>query len=428
MHRALSLLLLVFSLLLTSGAAPRAQTLEAEGARLLALGEAEAATEVLSEAAESDQLSPRGYRLLGQAYSQTLREQRAVASYQRADTSRVEVLVLLARSLTTLGRTQDATTAYERALAIDSLHVPAADGLAQLLRPARPREAVHLYDRLVRANTLNPVLRVRLADALWAARDTAGTLRQLTRAYALDRDAEQTAVRLAEVQLEADSIRDARRTLARAITRYPESLALWRIRGRLELSRNNVAPAIHAYEHAVALSDSAAIDLRDLGIAHYWSTDIADIEAALQYLTMSLAQMPKDAYALQYAGLAQRTLGNFTAADSLLSASAERLGRGRIASVYEALGEVKARRGNFEDAVRMLRAARVLSPQSPSVLLNLAGALEGLDGGDEEALAAYRLYLEKFPAAGPNVRGLVNDRIWRVEDRLGLHDDSGVDG
>jgi tetratricopeptide (TPR) repeat protein len=384
------------------------------GEALLDLGEIDAATGPLQEAAGSPAHAACALAALGRAARDRGDAARSLELYQRALEAQPGADLLhhsIAAAHRNLGDEAQARAALERAGANPpSFPDPVAESLEELrttsgalllrgsraLASERPREAVEHYRRAVAADPEDAEARRTLALALRATGDLDGALAELEQAARLDPESHVVAFDLGNLQL----ARGAHQAAADAFTR---SLAL---RADSVPARFNLANAqllLGRAEDALANLERVLELDPDHQRARYQAamakSRLDRAEEAMRDLEAMLVATP--GYAPSLLGLAElRRQGGDLAGARAAYEEVEQRG-GDVSSRVDArigLATIAVQEGRVDAAIDHLRAAVTLAPERDDVREELARALEG-SGRYLEAAAERRALVELRPDA-----------------------------
>ena len=333
-----------------------------------------------------------GYYLLGRAYQELLRHDRAADTFHHADTADARVLIAWGHSLDRLGRTPDALARYEQAYRQDSTDARAAMPLARLYAEAdRWSKVKTIFTRLLEGDPNNPFLRAQLGNAYRALDSTDAAIVHYERAHRLDPQSIEVPLNLSGVYLATGKLIAARRVMERALERHPRHPALWRRRGKVAQEEEMHDVAVEAFQNALAYGDSTAAAFRDLGMAFYLN---GDYEHAAAPLRTSFRADSAHAATAFYLGVTKQQLGRHDAALRYLSAATVLYGKSKLAEVYVQLAETRRSRDEYPEAVRADRLALRLNPEKTDVLFHLATLYDEYYADPATALAHYKLFLQ----------------------------------
>ncbi|MEM1054466.1 MAG: tetratricopeptide repeat protein [Bacteroidota bacterium] len=408
MLRALSL-----SLFLAAGAVAQAPLDRARA--LYASGDTPGALAMLID---SGDLGPEAALLAARLSLDLGRPLDAVEVLAGIDTTDAPAQLLLGRSLEALGDFRAAEAAYARSVRADSSEA-ATSALAALVVRRSPAEAIPLYIALVARDSMNPASLGALGRALAQTDSSHLAVPVLRRAFRLYPRDEATALALARVY-RGTAMLPAH--LDEALRALPASAPLWRLDGADRMRRGMLGRAVDAYRTVIALDDSTASNLRDLGIALFYDGQTAE---ALTVLRQSIARDSADATALRVGGFAAHAEGETKEALDLLDAAAEALGRRALSDLAEETARVFITAQQDEEAFRQIDLAEALTPERATVILNRA-MLQQQVGRLALALASFREFVERagpeaaqyVPLAESRIVILENIERQRVEDDL----------
>ena len=381
-----------------------------EAQMLFARGDYQTAIALLDSAAA---LPPDGYYLLGRAYQELLRHDRAADAFRRADTADVRVLAAWGHSLDRLGRTPDALACYEQAYRRDSTDARAAMPLARLYAEAdRWSEVKAIFTRLLDSDPENPFLHAQLGKAYRALDSTDAAIVHYERAHRLDPQSIEVPLSLSGVYIATGKLIAARRVMERALERHPRHPALWRRRGKVAQEEEMYDVAVEAFQNALAYGDSTAAAFRDLGMAFYLG---GDYEHAAAPLRRSYQADSTHAATAFYLGVTEQQLGRHEAALHCLSAATVLYGKDKLAEVYVQLAETHRNREDYSEAVGADRLALRLNPEKTDVLFHLATLYDEYYADPATALVHYKLFL-RTGSAYPLRQAWAARRVKEIEE------------
>lgn len=289
-------------------------------------------------------------------------------------------LYLLAQAYQQRGETDEAVTAAQRALAVESGHRPSLTLLAAIYRERYDYAALATLlsridtDEATRPGS-SPIDTVRLLADLGIARqqrgDNAGAVRAYERAQRLLPESAGVAAALAQAHLQARQYDLAQRVAQRARERAPNDIGLIRVEAMAGVRAGRIAPAVAAAEAALA----ALRDMPEGALA------LADIyqeakrhDAAIALLTGLTAKAPEDDELAFRLAAAYETAGRV--------ADAERVFRALVArdplhaNALNYLGYMLANRGlRLTEALSLIDRALVAEPGNPAFLDSRGWAL-----------------------------------------------------
>jgi tetratricopeptide (TPR) repeat protein len=277
--------------------------------------------------------------------------------------------VNLGNALQACGRSDDAATAYRRALALDPASAHAHSNLGNVQQALGDHAgAVESYQAALRLEPGHPQAHYNLGTAL----------------AALDRPEDAIAAYRAALRVRPD---------------YAE--ALNNLAGLLQ-GLDRVDEAIEAYQSALAVTPDAPHLLVNLGTA---LRQAGRLDAAITHYERALARAPNDAEAhynlanaLLEKGQATRAEAGYARAAALRPGYAE--AHYNLANLLKARGEAAAAIGHLRDAV----AAR---PDMRDALFNLANLLQD-DGQLDAAVETWRRLLALAPDHAEALVSLAN--------------------
>ena len=392
----------------------RARLLFADGAYAEAAG--------LLEATPETALRPEGARLLGRAYQQLLQHDRAATVFARADTSDADVLADWARSLEALGRLSQAEARYRAAFRRDSTDRAVAASLARLLADrGRYEEVARIYDGLVALDPDNSYLRARLGSAYARLLMPDSAIVHYEIAHALDPENVQVVLALTKVYYDQEFYLSARRVVDRALDHQPRAPELWRRSGEIALREENYERAEDGFRQAAFYGDSAAVDLRNLGVSRYFR---GRHEEAREALETSWEKEKLDAMTALYLGLAHKELDAYDEAVTFLDEAADLGGRSFVADVYSHIAATYDVRKQYDAAIRDYRLARSLDPTRPELLFHLAALYDAYYADKQAVREAYERFLAAVAeGALPQMESYARQRV--LELREGQFFDEG---
>jgi tetratricopeptide (TPR) repeat protein len=167
--------------------------------------------------------------------------------------------------------------------------------------------------------------------------------------------------------LEGGDLNKALKHCDKAIELNPKIARTWVLRGRVMLERNDLQACADSLERATTLDDTF-VD------AHYFkgllAERISNKADALKHYGRAAELDPNNAqYALATAEMMIDT-NEIDAAEQYLLARQERFRH--TPGVHQALGHIQALRGNSDKAEEYLTQARILAPEEPELLEDLA--------------------------------------------------------
>ena len=416
MYRIRRLLCLITLIGLATTA--RAQTPDVLRAAQIQVAEgryADAAADL--EAVGLDVLSPQGAYLLGRCYQALLQHQRAVAAFERADTTDIAVLVDWGRSLERLGLPENAEARYRTAYRRDSTSQQVAVNFARLLadRGAWP-EVAAIYENLIEKDQLNSYLHAQLGAAYVKLDSTDRAIIHYERAHALNLRNIRVVLALTKVYYDIDYIMSAKRVLARALDERPRNAALWRRSGEVALKEEAYREAVEAYTNTLRYSpDSTAKDLSHLGVSHYLT---GNVEQALGFLQQSFDRDDEDELNAFYLGMAYQQLGQFDEALRYLNHAADLLGEGMLANIHARIGNTHEQADEQREAISAYRLALNLDAERVEVLFHLAGVYDAYYADKQMALEQFERFLAKVEENElPRMQEYAQQRVREIREK-----------
>ncbi len=411
------LILALFGLVLILPAlAQSAETLR-DVRTLFAEGDYGAVVARLETARAEAPLSPEGLRLLGLAYQTRMQHGRAIETLRLADTTDVRVHAALARSLEKLGRKREALEAYRTAYRMDSTRQSLAAALARLYAEAgRWPTARTLYERLVAHDPENGFLHARLAAAYRALDSTELAIIHYERARRLIPKSVTVYLNLSAVYVNSEHLISAWRVVDAGVAELPEEPELWRRRGEVALKREEYPEAQTSFEQALALGDSSALTLRNLGATHYLRNHLPEADSLL---TWAFATDSTDAMTAFYLGTVKQYEQEYEAALDYLHRAAELMGQEALADVHAQIAATYDQMDRDGDAIRAYRLTQSLAPDRPEVLFHLAALYDAYYADPSTALEQYETFLARAEEGKlPEMEAYARQRVREIRERL----------
>ncbi len=407
----------LFSLVLAFPAAAQpAETLR-EVRTLFAEGDYRAVVERLEAARAEAPLSPEGLRLLGLGYQARMQHERAVETLSLADTTDARVRAALARSYEKLGRRREALDAYRAAYRMDSTNQSLAAGLARLYADAGRWAPVRaLYERLVARDPENGFLHARLAAAYRALDSTDLAIIHYERARRLIPKSVTVYLNLSSVYFNSERLISAWRVVDAGVAELPEEPELWRRRGEVALKREEYPEAQTSFEKALALGDSSALTLRNLGATHYLRNHLPEADSVL---TWAFATDSTDAMTAFYLGMVKQYEQEYDAALDYLHRAAELMGQSALADVHAQIAATYDQMDRDAEAIRAYRLTQSLDPDRPEVLFHLAALYDAYYADLSTALKQYEAFLARVEEGKlPEMESYAQQRVREIRERL----------
>ncbi len=407
----------LLSLILACSAAAQPAATLREVRMLFAEGDYGAVVERLEAARAEAPLSPEGLRLLGLGYQARMQHGRAVEALSLADTTDVRVRAALARSLEKLGRKREALDAYRAAYRMDSTDQSLAAGLARLYAEAGRWTSVRaLYDRLVARDPENGFLHARLAAAYRALDSTDLAIIHYERARRLIPKSVTVYLNLSSVYFDSERLISAWRVVNAGVEALPEEPILWRRRGEVALKREEYPEAQTSFEKALALGDSSALTLRNLGATHYLRNRLPEADSVL---TWSFATDSTDAMTAFYLGMVKQYEQEYDAALDYLHRAAQLMGQSALADVHAQIAATYDQMDRDADAIRAYRLTQALDPDRPEVLFHLAALYDAYYADLSTALKQYEAFLAQVEEGKlPEMESYARQRVREIRERL----------
>ena len=226
-----------------------------------------------------------------------------------------------------------------------------------------------------------------------------------------------TALRLAGLYQQVDSVEAARRVLHQAAQHHPTNTRLWRQRGQLAFQAGRPDSAIAAYRRALHHGDSTAAALRGLGKGFYLTGRYAE---AFPHLQTAQAKDSTHAPTMFFLGVIHNSMGRPDSALHYLNRAADRFGRPTLANIYEQIADVHKQREAYADAIDANRTALALAPRKVAVLFHLATVYDTYYADPGPARTHYRLFLRRTdaaPSAHASMRAYAQYRLERLDER-----------
>ncbi len=395
----------------------RAQTPDALRAAQIQVAEGQYAAAAKSlEAVGLDALSRQGAHLLGRCYQAMLQHERALAAFERADTSTVTVLADWGRSLERLGLPEEAEARYRAAYRKDSTNQTVAASLARLLSDWTAwSEVAAIYERLVQEDQLNSYLHAQLGTAYARLDSTDRAIVHYERAHLLNPRNIKVALALTKVYYDIEYIMSARRVLARALDERPRHPALWRRSGEVAFKEEAYPDAVEAFGNVLRYSiDSTAADLSHLGVSLYLTNEFTE---ALDYLQQSYDRNDEDVLNTFYLGMAHQQLGQYEEALLYLGLAADLLGEGMLADIQARIGNTYEQTEQQPEAIRAYRLALNLDATRLEALFHLAALYDSYYADKKMALQQYERFLERIQEGQlPKMQQYAEQRVQEISE------------
>lgn len=376
------------------GSTTRAQTPNVlRGAQIQVAEGHYAAAATSLEAVGLDALSPQGAHLLGRCYQAMLQHERALAAFERADTSTVTVLADWGRSLERLGLPEEAEARYRAAYRKDSTNQTVAASLARLLSDRTAwDEVAAIYERLAAEDELNSYLHAQLGTAYARLDSTERAITHYERAHLLNPRNIKVVLALTKIYYDVEWIMSAKRVLARALDEQPRHPALWRRSGEIAFKEEAYPDAVEAFGNTLRYStDSTAADLSHLGVSLYLTNEFTE---ALDVLQQSFDRNDEDVMNTFYLGMAHQQLGQYEDALLYLGLAADLLGEGMLADIQARIGNTYEQTEQQPEAIRAYRLALNLDATRLEALFHLAALYDSYYADKKMALEQYERFLE----------------------------------
>lgn len=283
---------------------------------------------------------------------QVLAEQDAELRLDPGPRQRFELYIRSGRLLSRLGRSDEATSRFRRAIAEDPARVePRIFLVAELAAQGHYEEVIPEYREIVARAPGDAVLQANFAYALERIGDTQGAMDAYMRAGAMDPNLPQASFGLGRLLLSAGRPAEALAPLERAAALQPELAGSHALLGRAlrELGQND--RAIASYQRALAL-EPRLHGVR-IALSHLLAESGRPAEAE-QELRDALARRPSDPVLLNnlawmLATDPQPAAGDAEEAVALAERAVQLAGD---AEDYDTLAAALAASGRFEDAHR----------------------------------------------------------------------------
>lgn len=396
----------------------RAQTPDALRAAQIQVAEGRYADAAASlEPVGLDALSPQGAHLLGQCYQALLQHERAVAAFERADTSRVTVLVAWGRSLERLGLPDEAEARYRAAYRKDSTNQTVAARLGRLLADRDAwSDVATIYERLVENDQDNSYLHAQLGTAYAQIDSTERAITHFERAHALNPRNIRVVLALTRVYYDIEYTLSAKRVLARALDERPRHPALWRRSGEIALKEEAYRDAVEAFGNVLRYSaDSTALDLSHLGVALYLTNEF---DEALDYLQRSFDLDAEQVLNTFYLGMTYQQRGHYEEALLYLGRAADLLGEGMLANIQARIGNTYEQTEQQPEAIRAYRLALTLDASLLEALFHLASVYDSYYADKQMALEQYERFLEQVEEGQlPQMQQYAAQRVEEIREK-----------
>lgn len=344
-------------------------------------GDLEAAARDFRSAAQRDTTAPRPLEELGDVLYQRQRYADSVDAYDRSlrlddHSARLNFKLALARYRT--GDLDAALAALANVLRVDDA-MPDAHYLAGLCLRDKHKapEAERAFERAV---ALSPGLipaREELADLYRAAGRRADELDQLQALALLDRDHIERQVAVSLAHARAGHWDLAVLTLGTAIEQHPDEDGLYEALGEVWLTRPRddrtyLGKAREALERVASNTRATSAVLTLFGDALLQDGDAERAERALQEAT-GLTPVEPRAYLL-YSRAAEKQNHFEVARTALIRYGGLAFDDGNFAGRASHIAQLSLKLNDFDAAVNWLRMATLASPNSASMLAQLADA------------------------------------------------------
>ncbi len=346
-----------------------------EARTLIGEGSYATAIQVLLKAIESGEKSPEILHWLGVGYHSALQLEQAVAAFDEALAKRptIRTYLSLGRSLTSLGRGEDALGVYDKALQIDSTHQAVMIEKARLHAGLREfSQAARYYQKLIKRDSLNPYLLLQLADCYKGLGDADAAIVGYEQVRRIRNNQLRPYLELFSLYNARQAYLSSLRVLNDGLRAMPNNTILLKRSGDLYAIQEQYKEALAEYEAAFALKDTSLSLLRAKGIAHY---RLGQYEKAIPLLTKAVAASENaglDQVAAFYLGVSYQQLKRYNEAMGLWDKLYTELAKGLLPDVLNQMGKNYDSRNLSQKAKETYELAYKIDPANVDALFFLA--------------------------------------------------------
>jgi tetratricopeptide (TPR) repeat protein len=312
----------------------------------------------------------------------------------------------------------DATAAYQEALALDSTAHDVRWNLADLYRRQRKWSAAcRQYTALHGAGHDSGQLHTALGICNTNLGRLGRAIEHLEAAYSRQPGNVEVALRLSQLTEITQSPEYAASILQPAIEARPHAAPLWRRVGMLAFKQKRYTEAVSAFERTIAEGDTAAIVYQRLGISQVGAEQHA---AALPNLRRAYRRDTTSVVSAFYLGSAYRGVDSLALAARYYNRSIDVGTQGRVLDAFMQLASVEEERGHEPTAIRAYRTALRLQPERTDLYFYLAALYDGYYQDKSVAARYYEKYLASDAprSSVERLRSYASDRLRSLQSTL----------
>lgn len=314
---------------------------------------------LLTQLLKSHPDAGRAYPLLAQAYLSSDQPKSALAvlqSFQKAFPADPQGPFQVGLVLVQQNRTNEARAAFEQALKLQPAYLPAATKLIEQDLAARNTQPAlqRALDQVSRA-TNSPAARALLGEVYLALQDGKQAEVELRRAIQIDAGYREPYMLLARLYVGGKQLQAALDQLSDLLQRKPDDLGALMLSGVLNAEQKNYGKARDAYEKLLTVKPDFVAAINNL--AYLYSEHLRDLGKALDYGRKARRLLPSDPAVADTLGWILFRRGEYGEAVALLRESALRLSSApeiqyHLAMAYYMMAQEVQARSAFENALR----------------------------------------------------------------------------
>ena len=260
-----------------------------------------------------------------------------------------------------------------------------------LLDEGRFREAEGALRVYLRDNDLSATAHAMLAYALLRQNKPADSLKEYTRAAAIERPSATMLERVGQDYVLLGDWADADKWTLRAVQTDPSDADAWYSLGRIRYSAQRFGDALSCFQRVLQLSPKSVKAENNLGLAYEATNHVDDAVAAYRRAIEWQNQGPHDQLSeepLLNLGIVLLHRGDLSEAESLLTQAAAIAPKDP--RIHQQLGHLYLQKADYEAAQRELQDACKLDPNNSSLHFLLGQAYRHL-GKLQEAKAEFAI-------------------------------------
>lgn len=332
-----------------------------------------------------------------QALSDFQKAAQCFESALQSDSSNINIMILLGSNYLSSGRLSNADSVLSAAYSANSTNRQVLLPLAKVFQQEQKwDDAKKIYKTLSRLDSANSYYHEQSARCDLAMNNIKEAIITLQIAHGLNPYNQATAIELSRLYLSQEQLISALRIIDDGLRIYPASPAMWTARGDVNLKMKDYGDAVTAYSTSMSLGDSSETNLRNLGIAYYWT---GKFDSSIILLQQAVIKMDKDPSAFFYLGTSYKRIEQYDKAIENLM-TAVKLQRNKfLAEALIQIGATYYEQKDYPNALKFYQDASRENPEKNEITFYLAAVYDHFYRDKTVAISFYRKFLSN---AGKN--------------------------